>query len=113
MNQDKGVESAEDALTGASDIIAEDLSDDPDIRKRLRELFHRRGSLVCKAADPDTDSVYRLYYGCADRGIGHHCRGSFRRSGYPQAPAGTVPPPGKPGVQGGRPGYGQRVPAVL
>ena len=62
VNQDKGVESAEDALTGASDIIAEDLSDDPDIRKRLRELFHRRGSLVCKAADPDTDSVYRLYY---------------------------------------------------
>ena len=60
VNQDKGVESAEDALTGASDIIAEDLSDDPDIRKRLRELFHRRGSLVCKAADPDTDSVYRL-----------------------------------------------------
>ncbi len=49
-------------MTGASDIIAEDLSDDPDIRKRLRELFHRRGSLVCKAADPNTDSVYRLYY---------------------------------------------------
>ena len=56
------METVEDALAGANDIIAEDLSDDPDIRKNLRALFHRRGSLQSKAADPDTDSVYRLYY---------------------------------------------------
>ena len=62
VNPEKGVETVEDALAGASDIIAEDLSDDADIRKNLRELINRRGSLVCKAADPEADSVYKLYY---------------------------------------------------
>ena len=62
VNPDRGVNSIEEALAGASDIIAEDLSDDPAIRKELRALYHRRGSLSCTAADPDTDSVYRLYY---------------------------------------------------
>ncbi len=62
VNPDKGVNSIEEALAGASDIIAEDLSDDPAIRKDLRSLYHRRGSLRCQAADPEADSVYRLYY---------------------------------------------------
>ncbi len=62
IDLEKGVESVEDALAGASDIIAEDLSDDAEIRKNLRNLINRRGSLVCKAEDPDKDSVYRLYY---------------------------------------------------
>ena len=62
VNFEKGVETVEEALQGASDIIAEDLSDDPRIRKDLKALYHRRGSMSCKAADPDTDSVYRLYY---------------------------------------------------
>ncbi len=62
VNPEKGVNSVEEALAGASDIIAEDLSDDPEIRKGLRELFHRRGVLKSVAADPETDSVYRLYY---------------------------------------------------
>ncbi len=62
VNPEKGVETLEDALTGASDIIAENLSDDAGIRKQLRELLQRRGTLVSKAEDPETDSVYRLYY---------------------------------------------------
>ena len=62
LNEEKGVATVEDALAGANDIIAEDLSDDSAIRKRLRELIGRRGSLVCKAADGEADSVYRLYY---------------------------------------------------
>ena len=62
IDSEKGVETAEDALAGASDIIAEDLSDDPAIRKALRELMNRRAVLVSKAADPENDSVYRLYY---------------------------------------------------
>ena len=62
INEEKGVATVEDALAGASDIIAEDLSDESAIRKRLRELIGRRGSLVCKAADAENDSVYRLYY---------------------------------------------------
>ena len=62
INEELGVATIEDALAGASDIIAENLSDDAAIRKSLRELTLRRGILICKADDPDTDSVYRLYY---------------------------------------------------
>ncbi len=62
VNQEKGVETVADALAGASDIIAEDLSDDPAIRKNLRELFRRRAVLTSCAADETNDSVYRLYY---------------------------------------------------
>ena len=62
VDPEKGVNSVEEALAGASDIIAEDLSDDPAIRKNLRSLIGRKGSLVTKAADPEEDTVYRLYY---------------------------------------------------
>ena len=63
VDPEKGVETAEDALQGASDIIAERISDDADIRKRLRELVWKKGSLVSAAAakEPE-DTVYRLYY---------------------------------------------------
>ena len=43
LDPDKGVETAEDALQGASDILAEEISDDADIRKELRQLYLRRG----------------------------------------------------------------------
>lgn len=62
ISEEKGVHSAEEALAGANDIIAEDLSDDPNIRKNLRELIARKGSLTVKAADPEEDTVYCLYY---------------------------------------------------
>lgn len=62
INSDLGVNSIEDALAGANDIIAENLSDDADIRKALRDLVMRRGSLICKASDPEAESVYTLYY---------------------------------------------------
>ena len=62
IDPEKGVNSVDEALQGASDIIAEDLSDNADIRKALRELVNRKGIFTCKAEDPDTDSVYRLYY---------------------------------------------------
>ena len=57
----KGVETVEDALAGASDIIAENISDDANIRAQLRDLIARRGTLHSEAATED-DSVYRLYY---------------------------------------------------
>ena len=71
----KGVESAEDALQGAGDIIAEWISDDADIRKGLRELVWRKGYLVSAAAakEPE-DTVYRLYYDFKsplNRAMGH------------------------------------------
>ena len=62
ISEELGVATIEDALAGASDIIAEDLSDSADIRKTLRDMIMRRGSLVCKAADAETESVYSLYY---------------------------------------------------
>ena len=61
VDPEKGVETVEDALQGASDIIAEQISDDAAIRKSLRALISRQGQLVSRAAAED-DSVYRLYY---------------------------------------------------
>ena len=61
VDPEKGVETVEDALQGASDIIAEQISDDAAIRKNLRALISRQGQLVSRAATED-DSVYRLYY---------------------------------------------------
>jgi len=61
IDQEKGVESAADALAGASDIIAELVSDDAAVRKRLRELIGRNGFMRALKAK-DEDSVYRLYY---------------------------------------------------
>ncbi len=62
IDPEKGVGSVEDALAGASDIIAEMISDDADIRKALRLLMERRAVVTSTAADPEKDSVYRLYY---------------------------------------------------
>ncbi len=63
LDPEKGVETVEDALQGANDIIAENLSDDADIRKALRELTVRRGIFTCTAAeDAPEDGVYKLYY---------------------------------------------------
>ena len=62
VDPEKGVNTAEEALQGAGDIIAEDLSDNADIRKALRNLVNRKGVLTCKAENPEADSVYKLYY---------------------------------------------------
>ena len=62
IDAEKGVETAEDALAGALDIIAENLSDDAGIRKRLRVVTMAQGILHSKAAKPDEDSVYSQYY---------------------------------------------------
>ena len=61
VDPEKGVPTAEDALAGASDILAEQVSDSPENRKRLRETIQKRGSLRSAAAKEE-DSVYRLYY---------------------------------------------------
>ena len=61
VDGEKGVATAEEALAGASDILAEQVSDSPENRKRLRETIRKRGSLRSAAAKEE-DSVYRLYY---------------------------------------------------
>ena len=61
VNPEKGVDTVADALAGASDIIAEEISDNAELRKVLRRLLHENGSLHSEAATED-DSVYALYY---------------------------------------------------
>ena len=62
IDPEKGVETLEDALAGASDIIAEMISDDPDIRKALRLKMETKAVVSVQAADPESESVYTLYY---------------------------------------------------
>lgn len=61
IDSEKGVETAEDALTGAMDIIAEQISDNADYRKDLRELTYKQSTVESKAAK-DSESVYEMYY---------------------------------------------------
>ncbi len=62
VDAEKGVETAQDALQGAMDIIADIISDDAGIRKRLRYVAFANGSLRSKAVDEENDSVYAQYY---------------------------------------------------
>ena len=62
VNPEKEVETPEDALSGALDIIAEEISDDAGIRRRLRVIALSQGVVVSRAAKPDEDSVYSQYY---------------------------------------------------
>ncbi|MBR4580978.1 MAG: RNA-binding transcriptional accessory protein, partial [Lachnospiraceae bacterium] len=61
INPEKGVETAEDALAGASDIIAEMVSDSAEIRKQLRSMMMKE-SIVNSVAAKEEDSVYSMYY---------------------------------------------------
>lgn len=61
INAEKGVETAQDALNGAMDIIAEAISDSADYRKAIRSMTMHDAFLTAKAAKEE-DSVYRLYY---------------------------------------------------
>ena len=61
VNGEKGIESARDAMAGASDIIAEIISDDAKVRTVLKRLYRRTASLSSKG-DEEKDSVYSQYY---------------------------------------------------
>lgn len=61
IDPEKGVESAEDAIAGAQDIIAEEISDNADFRKDIRRMTVNDGLIISKASTEE-DSVYRLYY---------------------------------------------------
>ncbi|MBQ8951975.1 MAG: RNA-binding transcriptional accessory protein [Eubacterium sp.] len=62
ISEEKGVESAEAALAGAADIIAENISDDADYRTWIRDITVKKGILVSTAKDPEEKSVYENYY---------------------------------------------------
>ncbi len=61
-SQEKEVEDVAAALAGASDILAERISDEADYRTRIRELTVKEGTLVSSAKNPETESVYEMYY---------------------------------------------------
>lgn len=62
VNAENGVETAQEAVAGAMDIIAENISDDADVRRRLRSLFTVSGVVQSRAADSEAESVYTMYY---------------------------------------------------
>ncbi len=66
LDEEKGASTVEDALAGAKDIIAEEISDDAEIRKHIREMTRREGYLVSEAKDKETSSVYEMYYDFSD-----------------------------------------------
>lgn len=61
INAENGVETVQDALDGAGDIIAETVSDNADIRRRIRNLIRLNANIVSSAAK-DEKSVYEMYY---------------------------------------------------
>lgn len=62
IDEEKSIASAEEAIQGAMDIIAEQVSDNAEIRKRIRNLTNIHGVLASVAADAEKDSVYTIYY---------------------------------------------------
>ena len=61
-NKDKVVQSEEEAIQGALDIIAEDISDNSDFRKKIKKICYREGLISTKAAKEDEKSNYEMYY---------------------------------------------------
>lgn len=62
VSEEKGVCTAEEALAGASDILAESIADEPSYRMRIRKMTAREGRIVSAARDEKQQSVYEMYY---------------------------------------------------
>ncbi len=62
INEEKGIKDAAAALAGASDIIAEGISDSADYREWIREKTEQKGVLISEAKNPEEKSVYETYY---------------------------------------------------
>ncbi|MCR5142126.1 MAG: RNA-binding transcriptional accessory protein [Ruminococcus sp.] len=67
VDEEKGVSSVKDALQGAMDIIAEDVSDNADLRKELRNVFLEKGSVSSAATSEEADQVYKNYFEYSER----------------------------------------------
>lgn len=62
VDAEKGVETPEDALQGASDILAEEISDHAEYRKQIRRISYRTGKIETVATKPEESSAYDMYY---------------------------------------------------
>ncbi len=62
VDQEKGVETWQDAIGGAADIVAERIADDPDLTAAIRQCTYREGILSSEGADKEENTVYEMYY---------------------------------------------------
>ncbi len=62
IDPEKEIETVEAAIGGAMDIIAEDISDNAELRKKIRNLYERTAKIESKAADEEAETVYQNYY---------------------------------------------------
>ncbi|MCI5620620.1 MAG: RNA-binding transcriptional accessory protein [Lachnospiraceae bacterium] len=62
IDSEKEVNTIQDAIDGAKDILAERISDEADYRIRIRELTMKQGRILSAAKDPESESVYEMYY---------------------------------------------------
>ena len=67
INIENGVETAKDAIAGAMDIIAENISDNATYRKEIKRMCYRDGLIVTKAVDSEQKSSYEMYYNFSER----------------------------------------------
>ena len=66
VNPEKGVETAEEAVQGAMDIIAEMIADDADLTEKIREKTYDKGQIATEAVNPEEKTVYDMYYGSSE-----------------------------------------------
>ncbi len=62
LNEEKGVKTIEEALNGAMDIIAEMISDDPENRRKIKDIISRMGIVEVRGVDKEESTVYDMYY---------------------------------------------------
>ncbi|MBS6847443.1 MAG: RNA-binding transcriptional accessory protein [Ruminococcus sp.] len=62
INVENGLETEEEVIQGASDIIAENVSDDAELRKSIRKLYEKAAKIESRASDENAETVYQNYY---------------------------------------------------
>lgn len=69
INEEKGVQTAEEAIQGAMDIFAEQIADDPSTREWIRSYTYKNGILICKVKDESKDEkgTYQIYYDYSEK----------------------------------------------
>ena len=67
IDEEKGVASTEEAINGALDIIAENISDNAEYRKVIKKICYREGIIVTKATNPEEKSSYEMYYDFSEK----------------------------------------------
>lgn len=62
IDQEKGVETEEEAIMGAMDIIAEVVSDNPDYREKIKKILNNKGIILSEGTNKEENTVYQMYY---------------------------------------------------